>query len=102
MSRSWASAALSTADVCSRMVRFASSRSAKRRAFSSATEACAAKEVSRLTSEGGNGRTVRCTASNAPITVPSTIRGTPRMARIRSPATAVSMNSRCTNRASDW
>ena len=39
----------------------------------------------------GKGRTVRCTASSAPMTLPSTVSGTPRMARICSPSTAVSM-----------
>ncbi len=74
----------------------------KSRAFSSATAAWAANEVSRLISDGGNCRTVRCTASSAPMTFPSTTSGTPRIARILSPSTAESMYSRCRNLASAW
>ena len=91
VSRSWASAAASTASVCRVRERLASSSSANRRAFSSATTAWAAKEVSRLTSDCGKRRTDRCTARRAPITTPSRTSGTPRMARICSPATASSM-----------
>lgn len=91
MSRSWARAADSIAVVCAVSVRLASSRSANNRAFSSATAACAAKEVSSCTSAEGNLRTVRWTASSAPITRPSTTSGTPRIARMCSPATASSM-----------
>ena len=91
VSRSCARAAASTASVCWVSERLASSSSAKSRAFSSATTACAANEVSRLTSDCGKRRTDRCTASSAPITRPSSTSGTPRIARICSPATASSM-----------
>ena len=50
----------------------------------------------------GRAARVRCTASRAPMTRPSSISGTPRMARICSPATASSMNRRCRKRSSDW